>query len=348
MRYNRSSNVFCAIRFYRTMIAGVVCCLGIAVATSLAAEVASRTFRISTAQGSANEPLEISLDWSQPQPGVTRAVIVFHGVGRDVAGYYRSAQDAAEQAGSAARGAIVVAPQFLNEEDIREHHLPKDVLRWRRAAWEAGAPAVAPSPVSSYDVVDAILARLADRSLFPDLKTVVLAGHSGGGQLVHRYAVVGKAPAALASAGIHLRYVVANPSSYVYFSDARPSLNAHCRDFNRWKYGPIDPPAYVKQDTDTWPRREAAYAERDVIYLLGTADIDPHEKDLDVSCPAEAQGPTRFSRGQAYFAYLHARHPSGWNQRIWFVPGVAHSARKMFTSPCGVSALFDAGACAVQ
>jgi len=38
------------------------------VATSLAAEVASRTFRISTAQGSASEPLEISLDWSQPQP----------------------------------------------------------------------------------------------------------------------------------------------------------------------------------------------------------------------------------------------------------------------------------------
>jgi hypothetical protein len=67
MRYNRS-NVFCAIRSYRTMIAGVVCSLAIAVATSLAAEVASRTFRISTAQGSASEPLEISLDWSQPQP----------------------------------------------------------------------------------------------------------------------------------------------------------------------------------------------------------------------------------------------------------------------------------------
>jgi hypothetical protein len=94
------------------------------------------------------------------------------------------------------------------------------------------------------------------------------------------------------------------------------------------------------------PRREAAYAERDVIYLLGAADIDPHEKDLDTSCEAEAQGPTRFARGQTYFAYLHTRHPSGWNQRIWLVPGVAHSARKMLTSACGVSALFEAGACA--
>jgi len=268
-----------------------------------------------------------------------------------VNGYYRAAQDAAEQAGSAARDTILIAPQFLDEQDIREHHLPADVLCWRRVAWESGAPAVAPLPISSYEVVDALLTRLADRSIFPNLKTVVLAGHSGGGQLVQRYAVVGKAAAALSSAGIHLRFVVANPSSYLYFSDERPARlhGGGCRDFNRWKYGPIDPPVYAKLDTaDTWPQREAAYAERDVIYLLGSADTDPHEKDLDTSCAGEVQGPTRFVRGQAYFAYLRARHPSGWNQRMWFVPGVAHSARKMIASTCGIDALFDAGSCPDQ
>ncbi len=310
--------------------------------------VASEIFRVSTASGSASEPFDISLDWSRAQPQISRAVIVFHGVGRDVNGYYRSLQEAAEQAG-AAGGTLTIAPQFLDEKDIGEHHLSKDVLRWRRVDWESGAPAVAPLPVSSYEVVDALLARLADRGLFPNLKTVVLAGHSGGGQLVERYAVVGKAAATLASAGIHLRYVVANPSSYLYFSDERPVPVHSCRDFDRWKYGLIDPPAYVKQDSaDTWLHREAEYAQRDVIYLLGTADIDPHEKDLDTSCAAEAQGPTRFARGLAYFRYLHARHPSGWDQRMRFVPGVAHSARKMITSPCGVSALFDTGACPDQ
>jgi hypothetical protein len=30
---------------------------------------------------------------------------------------------------------------------------------------------------------------------------------------------------------------------------------------------------------------------------------------------------------------------------MWFVPGVAHSARKMFTSTYGVNAIFDAGVC---
>jgi hypothetical protein len=345
------------IHLCRTILAGALCLPGLVTSTSPAAErhaaaaIASQSFRISTAHSSASQPLEISLDWSKQQPRITRAAIVFHGVGRDVEGYYRALQDAAQQAGQAARDTILIAPQFLDEEDIREHHLPADVLRWRRVAWEGGAPAVKPSPISSYEVVDALLRRLADRALFPNLKTVVLIGHSGGGQLVQRYAVVGLAAAALAGAGIHLRYVVANPSSYLYFSSDRPASpgGANCRGFDRWKYGPIDPPAYVTLDTaNTWPQREASYAQRDVLYLLGAADIDPHEKDLDTSCEAEAQGPTRFVRGQAYFAYLHARHPSGWNQRMWFVPGVAHSGHKMIASTCGVNALFDVGACPDQ
>jgi pimeloyl-ACP methyl ester carboxylesterase len=342
------------MRFSRIIIAGAVfaCMAAVSlVAKRPAAVVASQAFRISTARGSASEPLAISLDWSKPQPHIGRAVIVFHGVGRDVAGYYGSLQEAAEQAGSAARDSILIAPQFLDEDDIRANRLPADVLRWRGDAWEGGAPAIAPFGISSYDVVDALLARLADRSLFPDLKTVVLIGHSGGGQLVQRYAVVGKAAAALSSAGIHLRYVIANPSSYLYFSDERPAQfrGASCRDFNHWKYGPIDPPAYVRLDAaTTWSQREASYAQRDVIYLLGDADIDPHQKDLDTSCGAQAQGRTRFVRGQAYFAYLRARHPSGWSQRMWFVPGVAHSGRKMITSTCGVNAIFDTGTCPDQ
>jgi hypothetical protein len=299
----------------------------------------------------------MSLDWSEPQPRITRAVIVFHGKGRDVEGYYRTAVEAASAAGAAGRDTVFIAPQFLDQEDIGPRRVPADVLRWRRTDWEGGAPAVAPAAISSYEVVDALLARLADRSIFPHLQTVVLAGHSGGGQLVHRYAIVGRGIGALSRSGVHLRFVVANPSSYVYFSDERPGKGRTlasfrsdaCPHFNHWKYGTLDAPAYVTLEADhTWAQMEADYAQRDVIYLLGTADTDPHHKDLDVTCGGEAQGPTRFARGQAYYAYLHSRHPSGWNQRLWFVPGVAHSAHEMFTSTCGVGALFDAVPCPDQ
>jgi hypothetical protein len=186
-------------------------------------------------------PYLISLDWSQPQAQVTRAVIIFHGKGRDVEGYYRTALAAAELAGSSKQDTVFIAPQFLDEEDIGAHHLAPDVLRWRGTDWESGDPAIAPISMGSFEIIDVLLARLADRSIFPNLKIVVLAGHSGGGQLVQRYAVVGRAPAVISRAGIHVRFVVANPSSYLYFNDERPApggtlapfRGAACSRFNR-------------------------------------------------------------------------------------------------------------------
>jgi pimeloyl-ACP methyl ester carboxylesterase len=44
--------------------------------------------------------------------------------------------------------------------------------------------------VSSFRVYDDLFAWLADRSRFPALKRIVLAGHSGGGQVVQRYAIL--------------------------------------------------------------------------------------------------------------------------------------------------------------
>lgn len=281
---------------------------------------------------------------------------MFHGKGRDVEGYYRTAQEATELARQTGNTALV-APQFLDEADISAHGVTADVLRWHGTEWEGGVAAVAPVPISSYQVVDLLLKRLGDRTLFPNLKTIVLAGHSGGGQLVQRYAVVGQAFQSLVQNGIQLRFVAANPSSYLYFDDKRPSADGSlaifsgvaCPDFNSWKYGIVKSPSYVAQNGNIdWAQMEAAYAQREVIYLLGTDDTDPHEKDLDISCAAEAQGPTRFARGKAYYAYLRARHPSDWSQHMRFVPGVAHSARMMFTSSCGVAALFDVGKCPDQ
>jgi hypothetical protein len=90
---------------------------------------------------------------------------------------------------------------------------------------------------------------------------------------------------------------------------------------------------------------EESYVRRDVIYLLGTADTDPHHPDLDTSCEGEAEGPNRFARGTAYFAYLKRRHPDAFSQRLWQVPRIAHDERGMFHSSCGMEALFDIPGC---
>jgi pimeloyl-ACP methyl ester carboxylesterase len=340
-------------RLILPLLVSVVLSTGFAVASTRQTvdEVAHSSLRVTTAAGSGLLPIYVSSDWSNPQPRVTRAIVIFHGIKRNAAGYFRSANEAVQSAGKAGQGTIVIAPQFLTEEDAAAFHLDPSVLRWHRERWEGGANAVEPAAISSFDAVDAVLAQLADRSRFPDLTQVVLAGHSGGGQVVQRYAVVGRGEAALAKVGVRVRYVIANPSSYVYFSEDRPlsttsfaRYTGSCKAFNRWKYGVEEPPPYVGQDT--FASMEERYSHRDVIYLLGTSDTDPHHPDLDVSCEGEAEGPHRLARGTAYFAYMKARHPENFTQRLWEVPGVAHDERGMFHSPCGMEALFDIPGCA--
>jgi hypothetical protein len=77
-----------------------------------------------------------------------------------------------------------------------------------------------------------------------------------------------------------------------------------------------------------------------VTYLLGTADVNPHEDDLDRSCGGEAQGPYRFARGKNYIAYIERRHPAGTDQTFAFVLGVPHDNRRMFGSACGIGVIF--------
>ena len=106
----------------------------------------------------------------------------------------------------------------------------------------------------------------------------------------------------------------------------------------------VDRPPYLAGATPA--ELERAYVARNLIYLLGTRDIDPHHPALDKSCMAEAQGPTRYVRGHAYAAMMAARPGGTPHHRLWDVNGVGHNGDRMFTSACGLQALFDLPGCA--
>jgi hypothetical protein len=314
--------------------------------------VADHRLTVRTSAGSGDLPLYLSHDWDRPQPAVTRAIITVHGVERAADTTRMIAETARANSKLDPESVLLIEPQFLDHFDVVAQHLPTETLHWSRTGWESGEDAHGPAAISSFAALDAVLARLADRGWFPSLKTVVVAGHSGGGQLVQRYAVAGHGEGALDKLGIHVRYLVANPSSYVYFSPERPAGDgfatfdaAACPTYDRWKYGVNGglPPYLGGQDAAAL---EAVYAARDVVYLLGTADDNPSHAALDKSCMAEAQGPNRYARGLAYFRYLQRRRPTDLAHRLLKAPGVGHDGDLMFNSPCGLAALYDLSGCA--
>lgn len=293
-------------------------------------------------------PLYLSSNWAMPLPAISRAVIVLHGRLRNADDYYLSANTAQVAAGDDGKRALMIVPQFLAEIDVEAHKLPAETLRWTLEGWEGGEPALAPKPVSSFEALDAILAKLADRRIFPNLKHVVVAGHSGGGQVAQRYAIAGKGETLLARQHIDIRYVVANPSSYAYFDAVRPfpKIAAACPGYDKWKYGMEERPPYLANVTPA--ALEQRYVERDVVYLLGMLDTNPDHPALDKSCMAKAQGPNRYARGHAYVDAMARRHRGAPNHRVWDVAGVGHDGDRMLTSKCGLTALFDVPGCGAE
>jgi len=257
-------------------------------------------------------------------PGVAgqRVVIVVHGALRDADRYLGLAQDAARQSGSAA---LIAAPQFLSEVDTRDGAgVPEGALYWGVEGWKGGYPALGPAAVSSFTAMDSLLSHLAVAGGRP--AAVVIVGNSAGGQFVNRYAAVGRGPDALAEQGIPVRFIIANPSTYLYFDRQRPFAVPDGRLINRWRYGFDGAPAYVEGGPGP---SLARYLARDVTIVLGEQDADPGALLLEVSPAAMAQGQNRLERGVCYERHVHRlARAAGYpvRHRLIQLAGAGHAA----------------------
>ena len=268
---------------------------------------------------------------------VTHALIVVHGLGRNADNYYRYALAGGSLAG-ALDHTLVIAPRFSsNQGRTCRDTLAQDELNWvcaGAASWRSGGAAVGHSEVTSFDLLDELLRRLARREVFPNLEAVVLAGHSAGGQYVTRYGLANRLHEKLP---FRLSYVVSNPSSYTYPDSQRPAAAEPpaCSGYNAWPYGLEKRVGYTANLGDDELRRNLA--SRPVTYLLGELDIYPLS-NFDGSCPAMAQGATRLARGLAYAR--HVRETLGARHQVVLVPGCGHNARCMFGAEAALPVLF--------
>ncbi|MDT7583137.1 MAG: hypothetical protein QOE32_687 [Pseudonocardiales bacterium] len=301
-------------------------------------------------QGMCRSRLPVAPGWTIPvyrnfpitgSRTVTDAVVVVHGDLRDPVATYVGMLKAATAAGASGH-TIIIAPAFQTSADRPGSH----GARWKSSGWKDGDDAVRPRGLSSFEVMDEIMRRLADRSRFPELGHIALIGHSAGAQFTQRYAAAGQAPAALN--GVPIDFVVANPSSYLYLEPARPDPTdrtgapfavprTNCR-YDDYKYGLHNRNRYLSQLSDA--QIIANYTSRHVTYLQGDADTR-QDGLLDTSCAARLQGRNRFQRGTLYFDRMKARYPGAPHTRF-VVHAVGHDHDAMFGSPEARTVLFGA------
>ncbi len=300
-----------------------------------------------------------SLD--QHNRAVTRALIMVHGGERNADHYFETAI-AAGLLADALTNTLIVAPRYPADDDKRA----PDEVQWSpggQHAWRAGGASLANPELTTFDVMDEIIRRLADKKIFPNLAAIVIAGHSAGGQFAHRYAMANRVHE---TAGVRLNYVAANPSSYAWPVALRPAptgdadpLSAEraalgpeggnvranytfapfdsskAPDFNRWPAGLQGRAGYsARVDEETLKRQ---LVERPTTYLLGQLDIFPLG-GFDATPRGMAQGPTRRARGEAFFKYV--TEVMGAKHKALIVPHCGHNDRCIFTSDAVLPIIF--------
>lgn len=201
---------------------------------------------------------------------------------------------------------LVVAPLF-------------DATRFPTSRYQRGGivehGAALPAGDRTVDLVPRLIAWARAQLGRPNLPCELL-GHSAGAQFLAR---VGAFAATDAT-----RIVIADPSTWVWpsFDIAAP-----------YGFGG----AYRQAEGEAELRH---YLAAPMTVLLGEQDTG--SRNLVMNDEAEAQGATRFERGQNVFrAARRAANEHGWafNWRLAVVPGVGHDARRIFASDEALAAL---------
>ena len=109
--------------------------------------------------------------------------------------------------------------------------------------------------LSSFAVMDVLLETLCDRERFPNLERIIVAGHSAGGQFVHRWGLssdswcFGDGDDVEDASLPKIRLVAANPRSYAYL-DGRRYLPLSTMVSSTDEIGKGDPSFYHSYDID--------------------------------------------------------------------------------------------------
>ena len=281
------------------------------------------------------------LDYVETRVGRTlealeQLIVVIHGLQGSATSALKVGSGVAEKM-SLPNTALVLAPQFI-EKAPQAPELSGKLFWWGRSSWRGGDLSYERGAirVSSFAVLDDLLERYLSKDKMPRLKTVILLGHSAGGQYVQRYAAGTDIDKRFPS--IRFVFGVANPSTYLYLNSQRPTLGSEVTfsvptesrcQWNAGHFGLDARNEYFARIPIDELRR--SFINRTVIYALGTKDNDPQHHQLSRSICAQLQGAHRLERGENYFRHLGVFFPQHRHTLVR-VKGVGHHASRMFLS----------------
>ena len=290
----------------------------------------------------------------QRNENIRRALIMVHGTNRNADHYFTTATAAAFLAG-ALDDSVVISPRIASAAGNCHDTLAPNEVSWSCTgdSWRSGGTAASHPNLTSFEFIDEILRKLANKAVFPNLHAIVVAGHSAGGQVVARYQMANRVHETL---GVPVTYVVANPSSYAWpdatrplpVDDAAPAAakgawetedvhakfsygpfdGAACPNYNKWPAGLTERAGgYTKGMTDDELKKQMV--SRPTTFLFGQVDTLPLG-GFDSSCPAMAQGATRRARGEAYVKYINDQY--GAKHAVQIVSECGHNDRCVYTT----------------
>ena len=277
---------------------------------------------------------------------IKRVIIVQPGLPRDYWKYSNLVRNSLlcaaqnQTAGIDLSTILIVAPAWLTTADQSAGAAQENDLLFRGAGWSTGSRSVGPgsASVSSFDVLDMMTAKFFDKSAYPNVNQIYIAGHSLGGSTSQRYAVLRKPT----DDDANLNYFVGNPGAYVWPVTERPISNPSggescAAQVNDWPYGLSSLPEYASSESDTNAIAQRYYS-RNVVYGLGLSD----EEGGDTHCEAQYEGNSHLSRGQNLEKALQGL-PGGVpaTHKFNYVQGVAHEDYLILSDPVSQHYLFS-------
>lgn len=240
---------------------------------------------------------------------------------------------------------LIIGPAWLNEADQQYGAAQANDLVFHGSQWQSGGYSRSPNltkSITTYDVLDYFTDWLFNKTNFPALNSVTMAGHSMGGQAVARYALLKKQK----SYDDNMQYWIGNPGSWAWLTDSRPMSNATCTDYDEWEYGIGGNTTKVSK----YARKDVAanktavvqrFRGRKVQYAFGLLDNGPG----DTHCEAVMQGGNHLDRGSNWVQMLGAM-PGGFpmqSQAVAFVANASHQDYAMMSANSSVAFIFKSG-----